>query len=49
MKGKLPADLKLKLEVLAKYLGVNVPEHLLHTAKGDTHLCVASLEVLLTL
>jgi len=49
MKGKLPSDLKLKLEILAKYLGVTVAEHLLHTAKGDTHLCVASLEVLLTL
>jgi DNA polymerase III epsilon subunit-like protein len=49
MKGKLPPDLKLKLETLAQYLGVNVAQGDLHTAKGDTHLCVACLEVLLTL
>jgi DNA polymerase III epsilon subunit-like protein len=49
MKGKIPHDVKLKLELLAKYLGVTVAQGDLHTAKGDTHLCVACLEVLLTL
>jgi DNA polymerase III alpha subunit (gram-positive type) len=49
MKGKIPKDVKLNLGKLAEYLGVTVSQGDLHTARGDTHLCVAVLEVLLSL
>lgn len=49
MKGKIAREAKLNLKELAKYLGVPFNEVDLHTAKGDTHLFVRVLEVLLTL
>lgn len=45
--GKIPRDMKIKLENLAKWYGCKVSDQDLHTARGDTHLYVKVLEAMI--
>jgi hypothetical protein len=47
MQGKIPRDMKIKLENLGRHFNCKVSNEDLHTARGDTHLYVRVLEAML--